>query len=129
MSAALIGDVVAWRGEEWVVAGKFGSPKGTIRYVRLVRRDGPRGVWRGIGAYETEPTLVRRPEFAIGHQVKLNGWEGEIVSAAPEQHAGEALWRCRRSSRVYVTARGTRLVYEPHETLVAAWHLTLEGNA
>jgi hypothetical protein len=107
MSAA-IGQIVYWQGEQWVVAGHSGSPR-PVPYARLLR-PGRDGNWRGETAYADSLAVLSTPTFAIGDRVRVDGLPGEIVAAAPQEHAGETMWVVRLDRCADVAGRIWQLV-------------------
>lgn len=121
MTTILIGDVVKWRGETWVVAAKAGAPNG--RYARLMNLKYP----TQMETYDHGPTLIERPEFAIGQRVKVGDNEGEIVAELPIGDDGQREFRIVFDEYRVPIPSGGHLMRIGHQATVPGWQLTLEN--
>lgn len=122
MPAVLIGDIVRWRGEQWVVAAKAGAPNG--RYARLMNLKYP----TQIQTYDHGPTLIERPDFTIGQRVRVGENEGGIVAELPIGDDGQREFRIAFDEYRVPIPSGGHLMRIGHQATVPGWQLTLENT-
>lgn len=119
----LIGDIVRWRGEKWVVFAKAGAPNG--RYARLMNIGASEPY--SMETYDQGPALIERPDFSIGQRVKVGVNEGEIVAELPIADDGQREFRIAFDEYRRPIPSGGTLLCVGHHTTVPGWQLTLEN--
>lgn len=120
----LIGDLVRWRGEKWVVCAKAGAPNG--RYARLANIEASEPYL--METYDIGPSLIERPEFSIGQRVKVGMNEGVIVAELPIAEDGQREFRILFDAYRRPIPSGGYVAYIGHHVSVPGWRLTLENT-